>query len=369
MEGPPPSDVRTHLLAWFDAGHRDMPWRRTKDPYRILLAEYLLQRTRVVSGTPYYERFLERFPDVGSLAAAPEEEVLRAWEGLGFYRRARNLHAAAKAVVRDHGGRIPSDAATLAALPGIGPYTAGAVASIAFDQPVPAVDGNVTRVLSRLFRIESDVTRPAGRGLIEDAARRLVPAERPGAFNQALMELGATVCTPRRPSCEVCPLGDMCLGRKAGLQATLPRTPRARAPKAVDVAFAFIRVRGRTLLVRRPESELLGGLWSLPGGEVEPGSKGSAVLRGLVASQTGLRVDVREEVARLSHTFSHRRWSGPVVRCVTVGPATPARAARWVGDDEAARLPLVPSHRKILAELRTRPSLESYGTSGRRKRS
>lgn len=367
MEGPSPREVQEPLLAWFDADHRDLPWRRTKDPYRILLAEYLLQRTRVVSGTPYYERFLERFPDVVSLAAAPEADVLRAWEGLGFYRRARNLHAAAKAIVRDHGGHIPSDAATLATLPGIGPYTAGAVASIAFDEAVPAVDGNVLRVLARLFRIDSDVTRPSGRRRIDELARSLVPAVRPGTFNQALMELGATVCTPRAPACGRCPLGQLCLARAAGVQPSLPRLPKARAPKVIHVSFAYVRSRGRTLLVRRPASQLLGSLWGMPGGETVAARGTRAALRRLVVAQTGVRVRVQEEVAEISHTFSHLKWSGSVLRCVPVGRAVLREGARWVSDREVSDHPLVPAHRKILEDLRTRPSLESFALRRRRK--
>jgi A/G-specific adenine glycosylase len=345
-----------------------MPWRRTRDPYRILLAEYLLQRTRIASGTRYYERFLERFPDVATLAAAPEEDVLRAWEGLGYYRRARHFHAAAKVIVRDHGGRIPSDAAALATLPGIGPYTAGAVASIAFGESVPAVDGNVTRVVSRLFRVEADVTTAAGRARIQELARSLVPAERPGAFNQALMELGSTVCVPRRPACPACPLGDVCLARRAGVAASLPRMPVARRPKTVAVSFAYVRSRGRVLLVRRPESEILGGLWSLPGGEMASDDTVRAYLRSAVAAQAGLRVDVRDDVAQVAHTFSHRRWTGHVYRCVPRGRADLPPSARWATADEVRRMPLVPEHRKLLEELPSRHPLESFDAP-RRSRS
>ncbi len=344
-----------------------MPWRNTKDPYRILLAEYLLQRTRVVSGMPYYERFLERFPDVGSLAAASEDDVLRAWEGLGFYRRARNLHAAAKAIVRDHDGLIPADAATLATLPGIGAYTAGAVASIAFGEAVPAVDGNVMRVLSRVYRVESDLTRPTGRREIEERARTLVPSDRPGAFNQALMELGATTCLPRTPSCASCPLDELCLAFRAGVQASLPWSPEKRPPTSVPVAFAYIRIRGRTLLVRRPDAGLLGGLWSLPGGETGSERGSAASLRRLVERQTGIQVRVREVLGRIDHTFSHRRWSGSVVRCELSHRVRLPASARWVTDEDAARLPLVPAHRKILREVRDRPSLESFGRTRRRR--
>ena len=360
MEGPSPRELQDRLLAWFDAGHRDLPWRRTKDPYRILIAEYLLQRTRVVSGAPYYLRFLETFPDVASLADASEEEVLRVWEGLGYYRRARHLHAAAKAVVRDHGGTIPSTAAALATLPGIGPYTAGAVASIAFGEPVAAVDGNVTRVLSRVFRVEDDVAATAGRARILGIARKLVPTDRPGDFNQALMELGATVCTPRRPACSGCPLAGVCLARAAGLQASLPRARATPRPATVAVAFAYIRSRGRVLLVHRPREELLGGLWSLPGGELPRDQEDRSGLRRMVAMQTRVRVEVREDVARVAHVFSHRRWSGTVYRCVPRGGTDRATSARWVTLEEARRLPLVPDHRGLLAQLESRRPLESF---------
>ncbi len=344
-----------------------MPWRRTKDPYRILLAEYMLQRTRIVSGTRYYERFLDRFPDVGSLAAASDEEILRAWEGLGYYRRARNLHAAAKAIVRDHGSRIPSDADTLATLPGIGPYTAGAVASIAFGEAVPAVDGNVTRVLARLFRVDADVTSARGRTRIQALAQGLVPSERPGAFNQALMELGSTVCVPRRPSCGACPLNCMCLAHAAGAESSLPRMRAARRAQTVSVAFAYVRSRNRVLLVRRPESEILGGLWSLPGGEVSGPRAARASLRSLVAAQAGVRVDVGDAAAPIVHVFSHRRWSGHAYRCTLRGRAALAATARWVTDEEAHGLPLVPDHRKLLAQLASRRPLESFDASRRRR--
>ena len=368
MEAPPTEAIQSRLLAWFDAGHRDLPWRHTRDPYRVLVAEYLLQRTRVISGAPYYERFLARFPDLVSLASAPEEEVLRAWEGLGFYRRARNLHAAAKAVVRDHHGRIPSDAATLATLPGIGAYTAGAVASIAFGERVPAVDGNAIRVLARLFRIDADPAAPAGRRSIHEGARTLVPSDRPGAFNQALMELGATVCVPRQPACPNCPLRDLCLARQAGVQAALPRTRAPRRPATVPVAFAWVRERGRTLLVRRPGSKLLGGLWSLPGGEIPAGHARTQALEEAVAAQTGLRIEVCEEVARVAHGFSHRRWSGSVIRCTVRGRVRPSPEVRWMRDEEVVQVPLVPSHRRFLESVRQRPRLETFSGSRAHRR-
>lgn len=352
MDAPSPRAVQERLLRWFDATKRDMPWRRTKDPYRILVAEYLLQRTRVVSGTPYYERFLERFPDLRSLAEASVDEVLRAWEGLGFYGRARKLHAAARAIARDHGGIVPSDVEALQSLPGIGPYTAGAVASIAFGERVPAVDGNASRVLARLFRIEEDATRNPGRARLWAIADSLVPPWRPGAFNQALMELGATVCTPASPRCEACPLAEVCLARSAGIQASLPVRPRPRRAPTVRVAFGMIESEGRVLLVRRPDKGLLAGLWSLPGGEVRDSVDLREGLRALVHAQTGLRVRIGEEAARVAHVFSHRRWTGAIYRCDGEPTHGPSPTVRWVDPEDARRLPLVSFHREVLESLR-----------------
>jgi A/G-specific adenine glycosylase len=338
-----------------------MPWRHTDDPYRILLSEYLLQRTRVASGTPYYERFVKRFPDIRSLAAATEEDVLRAWEGLGFYRRARNLHHAAKTIMDRHGGAVPSNTETLRQLPGIGAYTAGAVASIAFGERVPAVDGNVTRVLARLYRVEEDVSRRTGRDRIKTLAESLVPSSRPGAFNQALMELGATVCTPRSPACPECPLEDVCASRKAGMQESLPMVSRLRKPRTVPVAFAHVASRGRVLLVRRPESGLLAGLWSLPGGEIARDAEVSKSLGKLVLEQTGLRIDVGETAARVAHTFSHRQWSGAIYRCEVRATGPLAAPARWIPKNALRELPLIPFHRKALDALQSRHAREVIG--------
>ncbi len=352
MEHPRPEFVAAKLLAWFDAGHRDMPWRRTRDPYRILVSEILLQRTRVTAGRAYYERFVRRFPDVESLASAPEEDVLRAWEGLGFYRRARNLHAAAKAIVQNHGGLVPRDFETLASLPGIGPYTAGAVGSIAFGLRVPAVDGNVTRVLARLFRVEEDATTGQGRKTVRTLAGSLIPDERPGEFNQALMELGATICTPTSPACQRCPLAEWCLARAAGVQEKLPNMRRPRKPGTVRVAFALIESRGKILIVRRPSGGLLAGLWSLPGGEVPTGAAEDRVLVRLIREQTGVNAGVAARWRKIGHTFSHRRWSGTIFRCTVRRAQSATDGARWASLRDLGSLPLVPFHRKALESLR-----------------
>ena len=365
MENPGPRAVRARLLRWFDAHRRDFPWRGTGDPYRTLLAEYLLQRTRVATGTPYYERFLERFPDIRALAAASLDDVLQVWEGLGFYGRARNLHATARAIVDERGGRIPTSAKALEALPGIGPYTAGAVASMAFGQRVPVIDGNATRALARLYTIREDVSQGPGRARVDVIARRLVPASRPGAFNQALMELGATVCVPRVPRCESCPLLDVCRGRRAGIQGLLPTHGPRRPSPTVRVAFALMSADDRVLLVRRPAAGLLAGLWALPGGELPDAGDHATELPKLVRAQTGIPVDVRGPVRDVAHTFSHRKWSGAIYRCVPTSSDVPSNGARWVRRSELTRLPVVAFHRAALASAASGPPIESFD-AGRR---
>src|SRR6266568_421970 len=307
-------EVRTRLLAWYDANRRDLPWRRTADPYRILVAEYLLQRTRIASGTPYYERFLARFPSIEDLAGASLDDVLAVWEGLGFYGRARNLHAAAQAIVERHGGRVPVSFEELASLPGIGPYTAGAVASIAFGVPVPAVDGNVTRVIARVFRIRENVTTGPARKRIAEIAAQLVSPDRPGAFNQAMMELGATVCMPLAPACPKCPIERLCLARAAGEERALPVSSRSRSPSVVPVVFGLVTADERVLVVRRPRGRLLGGLWALPGGE-RSGRSEKEDLKGSIRSQTGVEVRVGPRWTHVDRTFSHLKWSGSIYRC------------------------------------------------------
>ncbi len=255
------------LLAWYDRHRRTLPWRarpgETPDPYRVWLSEIMLQQTTVVAVKPYFDKFLALFPTVEALAAAPSEAVMTAWAGLGYYSRARNLHACAKAVVERHGGRFPDHEEGLRALPGIGAYTAGAVAAIAFDRKAVAVDGNVERVMTRLFAIAEPM--PAAKGQVRARTLDLVPDRRPGDFAQALMDLGATICTPKRPACALCPWMAACAARAEGLQETYPR----KAPKKAVVtrrgaAFVAIRRDGAVLLRTRPPKGLLGGMAEVP---------------------------------------------------------------------------------------------------------
>lgn len=286
------------LLAWYDAHRRDLPWRRDADPYRVWVSEIMLQQTRVDTVRGYYARWLERFPDVEALAAAPESEVMAAWAGLGYYGRARRLHAAAQVVARDG---MPCDAAGWRALPGVGTYTAGAIASIALGEAVPAVDGNAIRVIARWLGLRGAADSGAGRRAIDAAAAHHLDATRPGDWNQAVMDLGSQVCMPVAPRCEVCPLQATCVARAEGAQADIPELRSKKRPLEVPMHFARITVGGRMLVVPRPDGGLLAGTWMLPGGAAdEP-------LEDLVLAQTGLHIRLGD-ARPAKHVFTHRVW-------------------------------------------------------------
>lgn len=294
-------DAARELLAWFDASRRDLPWRRDTDPYRVWVSEVMLQQTRVETVVPRFERWVNRFPTLSALAGSDVDDVLGEWEGLGYYSRARNLHAAALVVRDSLGGQIPGTAAGLRVLPGVGEYTAGAVASIAFGRPEPAIDVNARRVLSRLF----DLPSPGAALLRERAAAMLTP-ERPGDFNQALIELGATVCRARGPRCAECPLAGRCLARARGTIAECPGNGRRPAVPAFEIGVAAVTSpAGRALLVRRAESGMLGGMWEFPGRVVEPGERAGAAAARAAALAPGATL-VRP-LADVDQAYSHRR--------------------------------------------------------------
>lgn len=291
------------LLAWYDRHRRALPWRalpgEQADPYRVWLSEIMLQQTTVAAVKPYFAAFLARFPTVEALAAAPSEAVMSAWAGLGYYSRARNLHACAQAVVRDHAGRFPHSEAALRTLPGIGAYTAGAVAAIAFGQRAAAVDGNVERVMSRLHRIEAPM--PAGRGEVARATLAIVPDDRPGDFAQALMDLGATICTPRKPACALCPWQSPCRARAAGLQEDYPRKlEKKERLLRRGAAFVAIRADGAVLLRTRPPKGLLGSMAEVP----TTVWTADFALPGALA-EAPLDTDWRLANAAVRHVFTH----------------------------------------------------------------
>ncbi len=337
------------LLGWFHIHKRTLPWRQNRDPYRVWVSEIMLQQTRVDTVIPYYERFMERFPSVTALAEAPEPEVLKCWEGLGYYSRARNLQAGAREVVDKYNGVIPDDADAVAGLKGIGPYTRGAVMSIAFNRPEPAVDGNVMRVLSRYFCLEDDIAKPRTRVQLEHLARSLIPEGAAGDFNQALMELGALVCTPKSPGCLTCPVMVHCQGRLAGKETVLPIKTKAKPPREERRLVALIEGNGahagKVLVRQRPETGLLAQMWELPhlledGGNQDgqtpktgrgrkkkdtvmeetsagsglasaPDSNQSAQMEQLgrsLAAETRLLVRPRHRWMEAEHVFSHIIW-------------------------------------------------------------
>lgn len=340
------------LLSWYDEHRRDLPWRRERDPYRIWVSEVMLQQTRVETVIPYYERFIARFPDAEALAAASEEDVLSHWAGLGYYRRARYLHAGVREVVSRYGGTVPSDLAEVASLPGVGPYTAGAIVSIAYDEPVPAVDGNVMRVLSRLHQLRDDVRQPASRRRFEAVAAELVPQQRAGDFNQALMELGALVCVPGRPRCGQCPVVQFCAAHAAGEQNELPIRSRSPRPQEQELACAIVEQAGRVLVERRPSEGLLAAMWQFPTVELGPGEQAAAAVVAHVEAVYGWPVVAGPEAVRHTHVFTHRRWLLEGIGC-RLQPGTESELAsdggeaRWVTPAELEQLPVAGPHRRI----------------------
>ena len=310
------------LLTWYRRIKRDLPWRMNQDPYRVWVSEIMLQQTRVDTVIPYYERFMSKFPTVRALAEAPEPEVLKCWEGLGYYSRARNLQAGAREVVERYGGVVPDDKTAVAGLKGVGPYTTGAIMSIAFNRPEPAVDGNVMRVLSRYFCLEEDIAKPATRIGIEKLATSLIPEGAAGDFNQALMELGALVCTPKAPSCLPCPVMEHCAARLAGRETELPIKTKAKPPRPEKRAAVIIAgtgiYEGKILVRQRPETGLLAQMWELPHLLVPKEQESIMEAAGAAAagewltrsmeSETGLLIRPRRWLMDADHIFSHIHW-------------------------------------------------------------
>jgi len=349
------ASVADRLLAWFATDARDLPWRRARTPYRVWVAEVMLQQTRVDTVVAYYDRFLSHFPSVQALAGAPLESVLKAWEGLGYYARARNLHAAAQHIMTAHGGHLPNTFEGLLALPGVGRYIAGAVASIAFGQAVAAVDGNARRVLCRVFAIREDAAQPAVQRELEALAARLLPTGQPGAFNEALMELGATVCTPRSPRCNGCPLGTLCKARLAGDAESLPvRRARPRVPH-YDVAAAVTwDGDGRVLVAQRRADDMLGGLWEFPGGKREGDETLPECLTREIREELDVEIEVGGLLTVVSHAYTHFRitlhaflcrWASGEPRCLECA------AFQWVRPDELDGLPMSVADRKVAQAL------------------
>ncbi|RPH68519.1 MAG: A/G-specific adenine glycosylase [Myxococcaceae bacterium] len=350
----PAAELRAALLRWYDAQARDLPWRRTRDPYAIWVSEVMLQQTQVSVVLPYWSAFLARFPDVAALARASLDEVLAGWRGLGYYARARNLHRAARGMMERHGGRLPDDVAALRALPGFGRYTVGAVASIAFGRAVPLVDGNVARVLARLFGIEGSSGDVAREKQLWALAGTLVEGERPGDWNQALMELGATVCRPEQPTCLLCPVRARCVALASGRVADIPARKAPPRRLALHLALAAARRGDAVLLVRRDGTGLFGGLWELPGVECAPGSE----LEALRARWPEVGPAPRP-LGRVERTLTHRALTLDVF---AVEGLEPPEGARWVTAAEASTLGISAAMQAVLRHV-----LEDRSPSGGRQ--
>jgi len=356
---PPRFDASTGaaLLHWYEAERRDLPWRRTTDPYRILVSEIMLQQTRVETVIPRYARFLERFPDLPTLASAPLEDVLAEWSGLGYYRRARSLHAAAQAIADEHSGRFPRQYARLRALPGIGDYTAAAVAAIAFGEPHVGIDGNVNRVLCRHFGIAEIPTRAAVRRQLTAAAESLLPNRSPGDVTQALIELGSQVCTPRSPGCDACPLHRRCVAAREGTQELLPVRNRTRVTEVAEAA-AVVKKEGRFLLLRGQRPTVLADMWEFPTLDSrlrdapDSGSDAAATadLRAYL-SGFGARPTTFRRLGEIRHGITNRRIVCTVFRTTSEVFSPKRKRAGWFTLAEAALLPLAASATRILALL------------------
>lgn len=355
-----PPEFASDLLGWFEAHAADLPWRRNRAPYYVWLSEIMLQQTQVGTVIGYFERFLDAFPTVDALAAAPLDDVLKQWEGLGYYSRARNLHRAAQVVVTEWGGQIPGNAADLQTLPGIGRYTAGAIASLAFGEDVPVVDGNVIRILTRVFDIDAEVSRPATVNRLWELAGMLLPKGRAGAYNEALMELGRVICRPRNPRCETCPVREHCAARAAGNQAVRPVKKRRAPTPHYDVAAGVIyRQDGRILIAQRPAQGLLGGLWEFPGGKREDGESMPDALVRELQEELAVTVDVGEFLIRVKHAFTHFKITLHAYECrIATGEPTAEGVAdfAWVTLAEMDQYAFGKADQAIIAELRERPN-------------
>ena len=351
------------LLSWYDRQARPLPWRETRDPYKIWVSEVMLQQTQVKTVEAYYGRFIGRFLSVEALARAAPDEVMKQWEGLGYYGRARHLHRAAREVVERFGGRLPDTLEDLISLPGIGRYTAGAILSIAFGKPEAVLDGNVIRVLSRIFHVTDDVRKSSTEKALWSLADSLLPKRRIREYNQALMELGALVCRVRNPACSDCPVSRMCEANRLSIQRELPvKSPRKPVPHH-QVTAGIIWRNGRLLITRRPPKGLLGGLWEFPGGKQEPGEALEDCLKREIREELGINVEVGVHLTSVEHAYTHFRITLHAFECRYRGGRIwliGADAYQWILPRELDRFALPAADHKIIDILKNR----QYGGVG-----
>jgi A/G-specific adenine glycosylase len=353
--------LQNDLLAWYDQHAADLPWRENHDPYRVWLSEIMLQQTQVETVKPYFARFLGAYPTVEALAAAPLSDVLKLWEGLGYYSRARNLHQAAQVVVRDFGGKFPKTVEGLQQLQGIGRYTAGAIASIAYGEAAPVLDGNIIRVFARLIDLPDDVTQPAVKDRLWKLAEEWLPDERPGDYNQALMELGRTVCKPRNPLCKECPIQTHCLAFAHGTQTQRPVKKAKAATPHYDVTAGIIwNPDGQLLIAQRPLDGLLGGLWEFPGGKLEADETLPECLQRELREELAIEVEVGELFTVVQHAFTHFKITLHAFTCryVSGEPQTiGVRDWAWVTPDQLETYSFGKADREVIRALNERKNM------------
>lgn len=338
------------LVEWFLQNKRDLPWRKDKNPYKVWVSEIMLQQTRVDTVIPYFENFISKFNTVYDLAEAEEEDVLKAWEGLGYYSRARNLQTAVKEVVEKYEGVVPNNEKEILSLKGIGPYTSGAILSIAYDKPVPAVDGNVMRVFSRLFALDDDIAKQKTRKKIEAIVKDVIDESCPGDFNQAIMELGALICTPQSPSCMLCPVVGHCKARKLGIEQTLPIKKRKIKVKEVLLMVGLLQnEKGQFIVEKRPDTGLLAKLWEFPNVSVVRKEKGEAEKLKRVLEDT-YEVKVKEIVYQydFEHIFSHLKWKVSVYTGTFQGNVVENEKRKIVTKEELMKLPFPVPYQKVI---------------------
>lgn len=350
-------ELAPHLVKWYRREQRSFPWRDDPQPYKVWVCEIMAQQTRLDTVLPYFERWLAAFPTIAELAAADQQDVLNLWEGLGYYSRARNLHKAAQLVMSEHSGQLPASRAKLEKLPGIGPYTAGAIASLAFGLDEAVVDGNVKRVLSRIFEIETPIDTTKGTKAIWALAEHHLPSGEAADYNQALMELGATVCTPRQPDCLNCPVAELCGAKANGRQAELPiRKPKAKVPHYTVTAAVLWR-EGKVLIAQRRQDALLGGMWEFPGGKREEGENLKDCLKREILEELRVTIEAGEKVGVFKHAYTHFKVTLHAYTCqLTKGEPQlhEHQALRWVRLSELDDYPMGKIDRQISIELQKR---------------
>ncbi|WP_107840133.1 A/G-specific adenine glycosylase [Metasolibacillus meyeri] len=334
---------RQALVEWFNREKRDLPWRRTTEPYHIWVSEVMLQQTRVDTVIPYYNRFIERFPTAETLAYAPEQELLKMWEGLGYYSRARNLQAGVREVVETYHSVVPDNRADISKLKGVGPYTAGAILSIAYGKPEHAVDGNVMRVLSRVLHIKEDIALPKTRKVFEEAVDYLIDPDNTSSFNQGLMELGALICTPTSPKCLLCPVRDYCIAFEAGDAAELPIKTKKVKMKQLELDVVVVQnAEGRYLVEKRPEEGLLANMWQFP--MIERGQEN-------IAEKYGVEIGTPTSLLTFKHVFSHLTWHIDSYYAVATETGILADPVEWFTKEQIAQLPMPVPMLKIWSQI------------------